>query len=39
MGYTGNSINYHFAFKTSMFGTQNNLSPNVKALAGGTNIA
>lgn len=39
MGYTGNSINYHFAFNISMFGTQNNLSPNVKALAAGTNIA
>lgn len=39
MGYTGNSINYHFTFNTSVFGTQNNLSPKVKALAGGTNVA
>lgn len=39
MGYIGNSINYHFNLNTSKFGTQNNMSPNVKALAGGTNTA
>lgn len=39
MGYIGNSNNYHFVLNTSKFGTQNNMSPNVKALAGGTNTA
>lgn len=39
MGYIGNSINYPFVLPTSKFGTQNNMSPNVKALAGGTNTA
>lgn len=39
MGYIGNSINYQFILNRSKFGTQNNMSPNVKALAGGTNTA
>lgn len=39
MGYIGNYINHHFILNTSKFGTQNNMSPNVKALAGGTNTA
>lgn len=39
MGYIGNSINYHFILNKFKFGTQNNMSPNVKALAGGTNTA